>query len=187
MKQKFILFDRDGVINVEKSYLYKISEFEYEKNVVEALLKLQKMGFKFIIITNQAGIAKGYYSEEDYFKLEKYIENDLKQKGIIVEKTYFCPHHPEGKGKYKLNCECRKPNTKNFTKAIEEFNIDVENSFMVGDRITDLIPAQKLGFSTFLITTGYGFKNIEKLEENNLKSVIVNDLLEVVEYLEDKI
>lgn len=185
MKQKFILFDRDGVINVEKSYLHKISDFEYEKNVVESLLEFQKMGYRLIIITNQAGIAKGYYSEDDYFKLERFIENDLKEKGITIEKTYFCPHHPEGQGKYRTDCTCRKPGTGNFEKAVREFNIDIEKSFMVGDRVTDLIPAQKMGFGTFLITTGYGLENIGKLEENSLKSVIVNDMSEITRYLKN--
>ena len=130
MKNKFILLDRDGVINVEKNYLHTIEEFEYEKNVVLGLAKLGDLGYKFSIITNQAGIAKGYYSEEDYFKLQKFIEEDLLKKGIKIEKSYFCPHHPDGIGKYKKNCECRKPNTKNFEIAIKEFKID---TFVMGN------------------------------------------------------
>ena len=105
MKNKFILLDRDGVINVEKNYLHKIEDFEYEKNVISGLLKLKDLGYKFAVITNQAGIAKGFYSEEDYFKLQKFIEEDLQKKGIKIEKSYFCPHHPDGIGKYKKNCE----------------------------------------------------------------------------------
>lgn len=81
MKNKFVLLDRDGVINVEKSYLHKIEDFEYEKNVVEGLLKLRDLGYKFAIITNQAGIARGYYTEEDYLKLQNFIEEDLLKKG----------------------------------------------------------------------------------------------------------
>lgn len=80
MTNKFIIFDRDGVINIEKNYLYKIEDFEYENGVVESLKELGKLGYKFIIITNQAGIAKGYYTEEDYYKLEKFIINDLNKK-----------------------------------------------------------------------------------------------------------
>jgi len=86
-KNKFILFDRDGVINIEKSYLYKIEDFEYESGVIEGLEKLKKLGYRFLIITNQAGIARGYYTEEDYLKLEKFIMEDLKNKGIKIEKT----------------------------------------------------------------------------------------------------
>ena len=78
-KNRFILFDRDGVINIEKSYLYKIEDFEYESGVIEGLEKLKKLGYRFLIITNQAGIARGYYTEEDYLKLEKFIMEDLKK------------------------------------------------------------------------------------------------------------
>lgn len=183
MKHKFILFDRDGVINIEKSYLHKISEFEYEKNVVESLQKFSKMGYKFAIITNQAGIGRGYYTESDYLKLEKFIHEDLEKNGVKIEKTYFCPHHPDGVGEYKMECECRKPNIGNFIKAINELEIDVEKSFMVGDRVTDLIPAQKLGFKTFLVKTGYGAENVEKLKENNLQSVVIENLLEISKYI----
>lgn len=185
MKDKFIIFDRDGVINVEKSYLYKVEEFEYEKGVVEGLLELKKLGYKFIIITNQAGIARGYYSEEDYLKLEKYISDDLRSKGIDIEKTYFCPHHPEGTGKYKKECQCRKPGKGNFIKAVNEFNIDVKNSYMVGDRVTDLIPAEELGFNTVLLQTGYGKRNIEKIKEKKLNPVILENMPEFIKHIKN--
>ena len=185
MKRKFIIFDRDGVINIEKSYLYKIEDFEYEKGIIEGLTELKKLGYSFIIITNQAGIARGYYTEEEYLKLEKFIMDDFKSKGIIIEKTYFCPHHPEGIGKYRKECSCRKPNKGNFLKAIDEFDIDVKNSYMIGDRVTDLIPASKLGFKTVLLKTGYGIKNVTKIDENNLNSLIMENIMEFVQYIKN--
>ena len=185
-ENKFILFDRDGVINIEKSYLYKIEDFEYETGVIEGLKKLKKLGYRFLIITNQAGIAKGYYTEGDYLKLEKFIMDDLENRGIKIEKTYYCPHHPEGKGIYHKECECRKPNIGNFLKAINEFFIDVEKSFMVGDRITDLIPAEKLGFKTVMVKTGYGLENISKLADYGLKSLVVENINEFADLLMKK-
>ena len=83
-RNKFILLDRDGVINVEKSYLYKIKDFEYEFGVIKGLKKLKEFGYRFIIITNQAGIAKGYYTENEYLKLEEFIHSDLLMKGINI-------------------------------------------------------------------------------------------------------
>lgn len=183
-KNKFIILDRDGVINIEKDFLFKIEDFEYEVGVIEALQKLSKLGYKFIIITNQSGIARGYYTEEDYLKLENYMVNDLKKNKIIIEKVYYCPHHPDGIGEYKKNCKCRKPEIGNFLKAIEEFKIDVSNSYMIGDRITDLIPASKLGFKTVLVKTGYGSKNVDKINENNLNSIIVENILQFVDKLQ---
>lgn len=186
MKNKFILLDRDGVINVEKSYLYKIEDFEYEKNVIKGLHKLRDLEYKFAIITNQSGIARGYYTEEDYLKLQDFIEKDLLKHGIKIEKSYFCPHHPNVNDRYGTQCNCRKPNTGNFELAIDEFNIDTKNSFMIGDRITDLIPAEKLGISPILIKTGYGLKSLEKLEETGLNPVVVNDILDFSEKLKNK-
>ena len=183
MKNKFVLLDRDGVINIEKSYLHKIEDFEYEKNVVEGLLKLRDLGYRFAIITNQAGIARGYYTEEDYLKLQSFIEDDLFKKGIKIEKSYFCPHHPNVTGKYGIECDCRKPNTGNFELAIKEFEIDVKNSFMIGDKITDLIPAEKLGITPVLVKTGYGLESLKKLEGTKLNSIVVNDILDFSEKL----
>ena len=185
MKNKFVLLDRDGVINIEKSYLHKIEDFEYEKNVVEGLLKLRDLGYRFAIITNQAGIARGYYTEEDYLKLQSFIEDDLFKKGIKIEKSYFCPHHPNVTGKYGVECDCRKPNTGNFELAIKEFDIDVKNSFMIGDKITDLIPAKKLGITPVLVKTGYGLESLKKLEGTKLNSIVVNDILDFSEVLKN--
>ncbi len=184
MKNKFVLLDRDGVINVEKSYLHKIEDFEYEKNVVEGLLKLRDLGYKFAIITNQAGIARGYYTEEDYLKLQNFIEEDLLKKGIKIEKSYFCPHHPNVTGKYGIKCNCRKPNTGNFELAIKEFDIDVKNSFMIGDKITDLIPAKKLGIMPVLVKTGYGLKSLEELGGTGLDPMVVDDILDFADNIE---
>ena len=186
MKNKFILLDRDGVINVEKSYLYKIEDFEYEKNVIKGLKELGDLGYKFAIITNQSGIARGFYTEEVYLKLQDFIEKDLLKNGIKIEKSYFCPHHPNVAGKYGIECNCRKPKTGNFELAIDEFNIDTENSFMIGDRPTDLIPAEKLGITPVLIKTGYGLKSLEKLENTNLNPIVVNDILDFAEILKNK-
>ena len=135
--------------------------------MLKALEGLQKLGYKFIVVTNQAGIAKGYYTESDYLILEEFIENDLREKGIIIQKTYHCPHHPQGKIPYNVNCDCRKPKTGMFLEAIEEFDIDIENSYMVGDRFTDLKPADELGIYPVLIKTGYGTEQLSSLVESN--------------------
>ena len=186
MKNKFILLDRDGVINVEKSYLHKIEDFEYEKNVVAGLTELRDLGYKFAIITNQAGIARGYYTEDDFWKLQVFIENDLLKNGIKIEKSYFCPHHPNIEGKYGIECNCRKPKTGNFELAISEFNIDTKNSFMIGDKITDLIPAEKTGITPVLVKTGYGLKSLEKLKNTDLHPIIADNILEFAKILKNK-
>ena len=106
------------------------------------------------------------------------------KKGIKIEKSYFCPHHPNVTGKYGIECNCRKPNTGNFELAIEEFDIDVKNSFMIGDKITDLIPAKKLGIMPVLVKTGYGLKSLEELGGTGLDPMVVDDILDFADNIE---
>ena len=181
---KYILLDRDGTINIEKDYLYKIEDFDYEEGVLEALEILKEKGYKFAVITNQSGIGRGYYTEEEFLELTDFLRNDLDKRGIIIEKTYYCPHHIDGIGKYKIDCECRKPGTLLFEKAVEELNIDTKNSYMVGDKVSDLIPAHKLGIKPVFLKTGHGREaDLKKLSFDFME---FNSLLEFAKKLKWK-
>lgn len=137
--RKAVFLDRDGTINVEKGYLYRIKDFEYINGVVEALHLLQKMGYTLVIITNQSGIARGYYAEETFLSLTRWMVSDLQQKGIPVAGVYYCPHHPDGGvKKYAVACECRKPGTKLFWQAQEDLQVDMEHSYAIGDKMRDI-------------------------------------------------
>lgn len=179
--EKYILLDRDGTINIEKDYLYKIEDFEYEEGVLEALEILKEKGYKFAVITNQSGIGRGYYTEEEFLELTDFLRNDLYKRGIVIEKTYYCPHHVDGIGKYKIDCECRKPGTLLFEKAVEELNIDKKNSYMVGDKVSDLIPANKLGIKPVFLKTGHGRE--EDLKKLSFDFMEFNNLLEFAKKL----
>ena len=179
--EKYILLDRDGTINVEKDYLYKIEDFEYEYGVIEALRIFQEKGFKLAVITNQSGIGRGYYSEEDFLKLTSFMENDLKSKGIIIEKTYYCPHHVDGKGIYQKECDCRKPGKLLFEKAAADLNIDIKNSYMLGDKASDLIPADKLGITPVFLKTGHGRE--KTLEGLSFDFLIFDNILDFAKTL----
>lgn len=170
MKKKAILLDRDGTINVEKDYLYRIEDFEFEKNVVEALKIFSDLGYILAVVTNQSGIARGFYTEEDLERLNNYIKGKLAEDGINIEKFYYCPHHPEkGIGKYKIDCECRKPKTGMLDAAISELNIDICQSYMVGDTLADLDAGKKVGLTPILVTTGHGKETLEKLGDRKVK------------------
>lgn len=133
-----IFLDRDGTINVEKDYLYRIEDFEFLPGVIEALKALQSAGFKLIIITNQSGIARGYYSEEDFQKLNAWMIEELLTHGIEIAAVYYCPHHPDAKiEKYKEDCSCRKPKLGMYEQAIKDFDINLEGSYAIGDKIRD--------------------------------------------------
>ena len=139
MLAKTIFLDRDGIINVDKGYVYKISDFELVENILQSLKLFQELGYQLIIVTNQAGIAKGFYSEKDYFKLTNYYLNLLRINDISIKKVYFCPHHINGiNPRYKINCNCRKPKPGMIEMAIKDHSVDVDNSIMIGDNLSDM-------------------------------------------------
>ena len=154
-RKKAIFLDRDGTINVDKDYLYKIEDFQFEPKADEALKILYDSGYILIVVTNQSGIARGYYSEEDVEILHQNLLKILQEKGIKISKFYYCPHHPtKGVGKYKTDCECRKPNPGMLLKGIEEFNIDTSLSYMVGDKKSDVDAGLKAGVTSIFLNNG---------------------------------
>lgn len=179
--RKVIFLDRDGTINVEKSYLHKWEDFEFEKNAIEGLKKLKDLGYEFIVVTNQSGIGRGYYTEEDLVTLNNQMTEKLKEFGIEILECFYCPHHLEkGIGKYKVDCNCRKPNPGMLLEGIKKYDVDIENSFMIGDKKGDLEAGKKAGLKSILVLTGYGKKIEEEVKGNYL---IAKDLLEVVTIL----
>lgn len=156
---KAIILDRDGTINVEKNYISKIEDFEFIENVPEAIKKMNKLGYKVIIISNQSGIGRGYFSEMELRRLNDYMLNQLKNMGAIIDEIYYCPHYNKNK---QTECNCRKPKLGLYKQAINNFNIDTSLSWAVGDKITDLIGPQRIGIKTALVLTGYGLEESKK-------------------------
>lgn len=141
MKFKALFLDRDGTINIEKDYVYKIEDFEFIDGIFELIKSYQKQEFLIFIITNQAGIARGFYTENDYAILTNWMLKQLELQGIKITKVYHCPHHPEITGK----CNCRKPNPGMILGAIHEFNIDPVNSVLIGDKKSDILAGKNAG------------------------------------------
>ena len=134
-----VFLDRDGTINVDKEYGCSIDECEYLDGALEALRELNQMGFMLIIVTNQSGIARGYFTEDDYLRFMQWMLEDLNDKGISIAGQYYCPHLPGATvKKYDMVCTCRKPATDLFYKAVKDKDIDLDHSFAVGDRLRDL-------------------------------------------------
>lgn len=149
---KAVFLDRDGTINIDKHYLYKREDFEYLDGAVNALRRLTEAGYLLVVITNQSGIARGYYTEQDFLSLNDWMITDLANKGVEICKTYYCPHYPESnEGRYSQVCECRKPATGLFWRAKEELDIDMEQSYAVGDKLRDLSICNESGVRGFLI------------------------------------
>jgi D-glycero-D-manno-heptose 1,7-bisphosphate phosphatase len=132
--KKAIFLDRDGVINKEINYLYKVDDFEFIEEIFEICHFYINHGFIIIVITNQAGIAKGLYTEEDFEYLTNWMIDEFSQKKIMIEKVYHCPHHPE----YTGECDCRKPKPGMIFRACQEFDIDLTQSILIGDKRSDI-------------------------------------------------
>lgn len=145
MKNKAVFLDRDGTINVEKNYLYKKEDFEFEEGVIEGLRILQNLGFKLVVISNQSGIGRGYYTKEDAEHLFEYMVQELKKRNINIDKVYYCPH-------YKEECNCRKPKLGLFYKAKEDLNLDFSECYAIGDKLRDVAICEKELVHGFLLS-----------------------------------
>lgn len=142
---KALFLDRDGVINIEKDYLYKIEDFEFIDGIIELCLHYQKLDYLIIVVTNQSGISRGYYSESDFEVLTTWMIKEFAKNNIKISKVYHCPHHPSISGE----CKCRKPNPGMFLDAQKEFNIYMVDSIIVGDKERDI----EAGLNAGLIKT----------------------------------
>ncbi len=152
-KSKALFLDRDGVINIDNGYTYKIEEFKFYNGIFNLLKHAQKLGYKLFIVTNQSGIARGYYSENDFQRLTLWMLNEFEKNGIKIEKVYYCPHLPED------NCECRKPKPKMIEDAIDEFDIDPKSSWLVGDKLSDIKAAKNADVKNTILISSEDKKN----------------------------
>lgn len=143
---KCVFFDRDGTLNVDKDYLYRIEDFQWVPEAVEALQYLKERGYVFFVVTNQSGIARGYYQEEDMHRLHAYMNEQLAKHGLKIEKFYFCPHHPKGPvKKYMVDCSCRKPKSGMLEQCFAQYDVDKEHSLLIGDKDRDLEAGEAVG------------------------------------------
>ena len=158
-KQKACFLDRDGVVNVEVSYLHEPEKTVLENGIVEALKAIHQHGFLAVVVTNQAGVARGKYPEEDIGKVHDKLQELLAQYGEKIDAFYYCPHHPEHTGE----CACRKPNPGMLLQAAGELNIDLKESLMIGDRMSDVNAGRNAGCkSSYLVRTGYGMETLAR-------------------------
>ena len=164
-KRRAVFLDRDGTINVEKNYLHKIEDFEFIPGSPEAIKKLKDAGFLVIVVSNQAGIGRGYFDEEAVTTLHQHIQDELAAFGTAIDAFYFCPHHPEeGLGDYKVVCDCRKGSPGMLLQAARDHDIDLEKSFMVGDKLAYIEAGKRAGCKSILVLTGYGEKTAQDPE-----------------------
>jgi D-glycero-D-manno-heptose 1,7-bisphosphate phosphatase len=194
MKKNVAVFlDRDGTINEEVGYLDSLDKLKIIPTAYKAIKLINLSGMKAVVISNQAGVARGLFTEEFVKTVNNLLMDLLKKNGAIIDKFYYCPHHPvDGKGIYLQDCGCRKPAPGMLLQAARELNIDLINSYFVGDRFIDMETAKKVGAKGILVKTGYGADLLQDdgpdtATPENKPNFIATDIMDAVRWiLKDK-
>lgn len=146
MVNKAVFFDRDGVLNVDVHYLYRPEDFVWTEGAMEAIKFCNQHGYLVIVVTNQSGVARGYYTEQDVQELHRWMNAELRNKDAHIDAFYYCPHHPDAQmALYRQACDCRKPKPGMVEAACQRFQIDKSQSLFIGDKASDMECAANAG------------------------------------------
>jgi D,D-heptose 1,7-bisphosphate phosphatase len=188
-KNAAVFLDRDGTINEEVGYLDSIDKLNLFAYTAEAIRLINESGMKAVVMTNQSGVAKGYFTEEFVRTVHERIQEMLRKRGAFIDAFYYCPHHQtEGVGVYLQSCACRKPEAGMLVQASKDLDIDLRRSYTVGDMLKDIQVAHTVGARGVLVKTGYGLNTIEKdlaSESSEIcqPSYIAEDILDAVKWI----
>jgi D-glycero-D-manno-heptose 1,7-bisphosphate phosphatase len=180
--------DRDGTLNEEVNFVRTPEELEMLPGAAVSVRALNNRGIVVCIISNQSGIARGFFTEEDLVPIHTKLERELDRAGAWIDRIYYCPHHPtEGQPPYNVVCTCRKPGTGMLQQAALEFGLDLQRSFVVGDRIVDIQAGRAAGATTILVMTGYGPHALEECREQGVSpDYIAVDIAEAANIIMQK-
>jgi D,D-heptose 1,7-bisphosphate phosphatase len=184
-----VFLDRDGTINEEVGYLDSLDKLKIIPAAYEAIRLINKSCMKAIVVTNQAGVARGFFTEKFVRQTHEIIQASLLQKRASIDKFYYCPHHPtEGTGIYLQNCNCRKPLPGMLLQAAHDLNIELRSSYMIGDTYRDMETAKKVGVKGILVNTGYGCEVLQDVSPDvataeNKPDFVAEDILEAVKWI----
>jgi len=162
LARRAVFLDRDGTINEEVNYLSKPEDFRLLPRAAAAIRLLRRHGWLAIVVTNQSGVARGYFAAEDVLAIHERMRRDLARARARLDAVYSCPHHPDDR------CECRKPGTLLFRQAARDWDLDLSSCCFVGDKLSDLWPGKELGGVTVLVLTGYGPREQEMARQQGL-------------------
>jgi len=188
-KHSAIFLDRDGTINEEVGYLDDLAKLKIIPAAFEAVRLINAAKMKAVVITNQAGVARGLFSEDFVKTVNKYLHAEFLKENALIDTFYYCPHHPtEGIDPYRRECDCRKPAAGMLVQAAREMNIDLTRSYIIGDRYNDMEAGKKAGVKCVLVKTGFGQSLLQddgpdKLTADNQPDYIAADILEAVRWI----
>ena len=178
MKPKALFLDRDGVINIDSGYVYKKENFFFLEGIFEIVSYANQNGYLVIVITNQSGIARGFYSENDFYVISKWMKKEFNKNNCKIDDIFYCPYHSKhGKGKYKKNSILRKPSPGMLIMAKEKYDIDMESSILIGDKITDIQAGELAGVGTLLL---YGSSSENYSKDNFIQ---INELTKAISFI----
>lgn len=187
---RVVFLDRDGTINEEIAYLHRPEDLKFLPGVSEAIRRLREHGFSIVVVTNQAGVARGYYGEEEVAVLHEFMNERLKEQGAAIDHFFYCPHHPvHGIGMYKTACHCRKPETGMFLMAEQYYQVDKAHSYMIGDKLLDVEAGHNYGVQSVLVGTGYGAETVSAMtgeEQRRAFEHYAPDLLAAADWIIEK-
>lgn len=186
MKNIGVFLDRDGTVSEEVGYVNHLSRFQLFPFTAQAIKKLNQANLKAILITNQAGVARGYFTEDLIGHVHNKLEQTLARDQARLDGIYYCPHHPTaGKPPYRADCLCRKPNPGLIEQAAKDHNIDLSRSFMVGDKYTDISLAKRVGVKGVMVLTGYGLGEFEYQRQGwpAMPDHLAENLLDAVDWI----
>ena len=177
-----VFLDRDGTINVEKNYLWRCNDFEFLPGVPQALRRLQDAGFLLVVVTNQSGVARGYYEMADVSRLHDYMIRRLSDFTVTLAGIYVCPHHPDGVpgNPFATECHCRKGEPGMLLQAAEDLGIDLSQSYMIGDKLSDIEAGYRAGCLPVLVASG---NDTNRFEIPEYCRGVFCDLEDAVEYI----
>jgi D-glycero-D-manno-heptose 1,7-bisphosphate phosphatase len=185
-----VFLDRDGTINEEVEYLRDVAQLKLIEGAAAAVQLLNAAGLKVVVITNQAAVARGYLTEDGLAGIHRALEDELRLQHAMLDGIYYCPHHPEGTGVYRRECDCRKPQPGMLRRAAADLQLDLAQSFVVGDKLIDCEAGRRAGCRTVLVRTGYGREHEQTLlnaprEPNELRrpDFIADNLLEAARWI----
>jgi len=184
-----VFLDRDGTINEEVGYLDSLDKLKIIPAAYEAIRLINKSCMKAIVVTNQAGVARGFFSEEFVRQTHEILQAALQQEKASIDKFYYCPHHPtEGTGIYLQNCTCRKPLPGMLLQAADDLDIELGSSYMIGDTCRDMETAKKAGVKGILVKTGYGREELlefgsDVTAADNKPDFVAEDILDAVKWI----
>lgn len=186
MKKMAVFLDRDGTINEQMGYINHLSRFHLLPGVAQAIRLLNDQAIPVFVVTNQSGLARGYFPEDLLIKVHEAMVERLRAEGASLDGVYVCPHHPEAKEeRYRVDCPCRKPRQGLFQQAAADHNLDLTRSYVVGDRWSDLKAAAACGAKGVLVLTGYGRGDYEFIgpQQNLQPNHVADDLLAAVQWI----